>query len=112
MPSKRTSVMGSDPSQTQQQPPPQPSQPQTREKARGSLDGSSSGSSSEDDDDDVDDEEDDEDSLAPRHHTTQQPVIPNVSVAMGVTGSVGTPERTHRLVDSRFYTANQIRSVR
>lgn len=98
MPSKRTSVMGPDQVLPQPQPPSssssQPVQQQAG-KSRGSLDGSSSGSSSEDDDDDDDVDDEDDESLSPsaRH---QQSVVPSVSVALGGTGSVGTPERVHR----------------
>ena len=95
--------MGSDQVQPQQQQP-QPVQQQSAAKSRGSLDGSSSGSSSEDDDDDDDVDDEDEDSLSPaaRH---QQSVVPSGSQALGA-GSVGTPERTHRLVQSFLFSSS------
>ncbi|KAI9553366.1 putative disco-interacting protein 2 isoform X2 [Daphnia sinensis] len=103
MPSKRTStVMGPDQQQQQmvmiQQQVQQQQQQQHVQQTRGSLDGSSSGSSSEDDDvdDEVDDDDDDEDDChPPPSRQQQQHSVPASGAAPA--GSVGTPERTHRM---------------
>ncbi|EFX85767.1 hypothetical protein DAPPUDRAFT_98367, partial [Daphnia pulex] len=115
MPSKRTStVIAPDQQQqqmavSQQQQQQHPSQQQQQhgsvQQPRGSLDGSSSGGSSsevDDDDEEVDDDDEDDDCHhrppLPRQHHQQQSVASSGSGGIVVTtGSVGTPERTHRM---------------